>query len=288
MGAGYHQQAAGTLGGHGSVNGIVTVHAGTIAPGSSAVPGGTLTLTNGLDLFDGGHYAWELADFNSPGNFDQIKITGGNLTLGGSNSLSVGFAGSATDPSAANAYWNSTHLWKIIDWTNTGSNNHTGALNFTPPTYANGAFALTPGGGADDGDYLLAWTPSGGGPRSLSWDGNDSTSPDPSDASGTWDTASAHWFNGSNHITFDTTRPDIANFGANAGNSGGTIITIPGSVSAAQVNFLANSNNYLIHSGILHLNGFAAHRNHRLQFPQISTPPSFSIRRATSALSMPA
>lgn len=64
----------GTLGGAGSVAGLVTIAAGgTLAPGNSP---GSITLTGGLSLPDGSALAVDLG----AGGSDQILVTGGTLT----------------------------------------------------------------------------------------------------------------------------------------------------------------------------------------------------------------
>lgn len=126
----------GTLGGSGTIAGPVTC-AGLISAGQSA---GTLTFDGGLDLSAGGTNVWELAALSEAGegaNFDQLVLTAGNLTLGGSAKLQLSFIGAATPPVTTNAFWQGIRLWKIISLTGAATNS--GATRF--PTIVNGTFA---------------------------------------------------------------------------------------------------------------------------------------------------
>ena len=68
-----------TLSGNGTVNGPVTVSAGsTLAPGN---PLGTLTINGNVTL--GGNVAMNLNRTNSPINSSQLRVTGGTITAGG-------------------------------------------------------------------------------------------------------------------------------------------------------------------------------------------------------------
>jgi hypothetical protein len=109
--------------GNGTVVGSVAVAAGgRISSGASA---GKLTLTGGLDLSAGGTNVWELAanSVTDPGtNFDQIVLTGGSLTLGGSSTLSINFIGTATAPISSDPFWQSVRTWTIISASGAASN----------------------------------------------------------------------------------------------------------------------------------------------------------------------
>lgn len=147
----------GTLGGTGIVAGAVSGD-GSIAPGQSA---GTLTLEGGLDLSSGGTYVWELAanSTNSPGtNFDVISLTGSNLVLGGTSKLSLSFTGSATTPSATNAFWQSARQWTILALSGAATN--IGPTVF--PTIINGTNAAGSFTNFADanGNIVLQFTPS--------------------------------------------------------------------------------------------------------------------------------
>jgi hypothetical protein len=138
----------GTLAGTGTVNGLVTVTTGgVIAPGNSA---GKLTLQTGVDFSGGGKYIWQLGSLKDDGtgtagtDFDQILLTGGNLTLGGTSALTLDFSLlGGSDPNSASSFWQSNHSWTIIDGngaTNTGS---TDFAQITDATYADGFFTTS-------------------------------------------------------------------------------------------------------------------------------------------------
>ena len=138
----------GTLAGTGTVNGLVTVTtSGIIAPGNSA---GKLTLQTGLNFSGDGKYIWQLGSLKDDGtgtagtDFDQILLTGGNLTLGGTSALTLDFSLLAgSDPNSSAPFWQSNHSWTIID--GTGATN-TGSTNFaqiTNATYADGTFTTS-------------------------------------------------------------------------------------------------------------------------------------------------
>jgi autotransporter-associated beta strand protein len=148
---------AGVLGGTGVIGGLVTgSNGGTITAGGAAGTIGELTLQNGLDLHAGGTFVWDLLDEadNSTGtagtDFDQLELTGGALTLGGSSALTLDIlSGSSSD-----AFWASNHTWTIIN----SSAALTGSGNFsqiTDATYGTGTFTTTPDG---SGDVTLNYT----------------------------------------------------------------------------------------------------------------------------------
>jgi autotransporter-associated beta strand protein len=101
-----------TLGGTGTIAGKVTVISGTIAAGQSAGP---LTIGGGLDLNGSATDEWELAaNSTSPGDYDQISLTGGTLTLGGNSELMIKFIGTATPPDLGVPFWQQPRQWKVI------------------------------------------------------------------------------------------------------------------------------------------------------------------------------
>jgi autotransporter-associated beta strand protein len=150
--------SGGTLSGGGFISGTVTNNGGGIInPGINPGPGfGILTLGNGL-ISSAGTYAWELeANSETPGNFDVISLTGGNLVLGGTSKLSVNFTGAASSPHGGNAFWNANHSWKVIALTapasNTGNTDIYSVLN---GVYTNGYFTTSVNGG---GELLVNYT----------------------------------------------------------------------------------------------------------------------------------
>ncbi|MEP6671923.1 MAG: PEP-CTERM sorting domain-containing protein [Chthoniobacter sp.] len=149
MTAGATAVNGGTLAGNGTVNGLVTVSTGgVISPGNSP---GKLTLQTGVNFSSGGKYFWQLASLTDDGNgvagtdFDQILLTGGNLTLGGTSLLTLDFSLlGVSDPNSANTFWLIDHSWTIID--NGGTATNTGSTNFsqiTDPAFADGSFTTS-------------------------------------------------------------------------------------------------------------------------------------------------
>jgi autotransporter-associated beta strand protein len=143
----------GTLGGTGSVAGLVTVLSnGNIAPGSSA---GNLTLTGGLTM-NAGDYEWELAALTEAGpgaNFDVLTLDGGASTIGGTAEVELNFLGAGLDPSAGDPFWNTTRQWLIVDLVGgTLTGNFSGIAN---PNYSSGFFFLSGG----NGDIFLNFAP---------------------------------------------------------------------------------------------------------------------------------
>ncbi len=145
MTAGSTTVSGGTLAGSGAIVGPVSVNiGGTISPGTTA---GKLTVQSGLDLSSGGKYAWQITSLKDDlsgtagTDFDQILLTGGNLTLGGSSSLALDFSLlGGSDPNSSSAFWQTDHSWTIIDGngaTNTGTSNF---AQITDAVFADGTF----------------------------------------------------------------------------------------------------------------------------------------------------
>ena len=111
----------------------------------------------------GGEYVWNLAALstsNAGTDYDQL-IVGGDVALGGSSTLTLDFSllGAGEDPDGSNAFWDSSHSWKIIDTaTNTGGTNF---ASITNPT--GGSFSTSVGTGGDAGDIFLNYSVGGGG-----------------------------------------------------------------------------------------------------------------------------
>ncbi len=155
----------GLLAGSGSIAAPVTVSwGGAISPGSGA---GSLTLSGGLAVGGGGGaYVWDLAanSTNNPGSdFDQIVLTGGNLTLGPSR-LCIRFIGTATTPDTNTAFWQSPRSWKVISLS--GGANATKA-NFAlieNGNYPAGYFTTSPDA---SGSIVLTFTPGGLAPTAV-------------------------------------------------------------------------------------------------------------------------
>ena len=148
----------GTLLGQGTIAGPVAVaDGGTIGAGFGA---GALTLAAGLDLSAGSATnIWELAanSTSNPGaDFDQIVLTGGDLALGDSSTLSIRFIGSASAPNAGTPFWQSAHTWTVISLSggsNPGNSNFGSVQN---GSYSAGNFATSLDG---SGGIVLTFTP---------------------------------------------------------------------------------------------------------------------------------
>ena len=149
---GFVLQPAQTLMGYGTVTGAVIVASGGhISPGASP---GILTNAGGLDLSAGGIYTWELAanSESSPGvNFDQIVMTTGTLTLGGSSTLNIQFISPATAPDSSNPFWQSARSWTVISASGAASTFAT----IQNGSYAAGNFTAA----ANGGGIVLTFSP---------------------------------------------------------------------------------------------------------------------------------
>lgn len=143
-----------TLGGAGTVSPAVNV-SGVIAPGSSLNGIGKLTLgstntTAAVDLSGGGTYLWELGALldNALGtagtDFDQLFLagSGGNLRLGGTSKLTIGFDNGIATPNSSDPFWTANHSWTIVlggaGVTNTGTTNFS---SITDATFTSGTFS---------------------------------------------------------------------------------------------------------------------------------------------------
>jgi autotransporter-associated beta strand protein len=131
----------GELGGSGAIAGLVTgSNGGVITAGGAASTIGELTLQSGLNLSNGGNYTWDLAsdtdDLSGTAgiSFDQLEVTGGALTLGGSSALTLDFLAGVN---ASDSFWNSNHSWTIISAL--GGSSIFGSI--TDPTYDGGTFS---------------------------------------------------------------------------------------------------------------------------------------------------
>jgi fibronectin-binding autotransporter adhesin len=148
----------GTLGGSGTIAGpVVVTNGASIAPGASV---GTLTLQSGADFSSGGALVWTLGadSTNNPGtDFSQLALTGGTLNLGGTSVLTLAFTNTATTPSAAIPFWQTSRVWRIATLSGGASvaGNFASISNGTNGTYAAGTFATT----TDANGLLLTFTP---------------------------------------------------------------------------------------------------------------------------------
>ena len=112
------------LQGEGTIAGMTTIGAGgTISPGFGP---GAFAFSNGLALRNGSQFVWELAALSTanPGiDWDQMTLTGGNLSILSGAVLDLTFIGSATAPDVSAPFWASGHRWdNILDLTGTATN----------------------------------------------------------------------------------------------------------------------------------------------------------------------
>jgi autotransporter-associated beta strand protein len=91
---------------------------------------------------------------------------------------------------------------------------------------------------------------------SKTWDGDGAAGDNPSNASGTWDDATANWFSSGAHSTWDDAGPDSAVFGTGSG-AGNTTVTVSGTRTTGSITFAAGSPNYTITGGSLDVQGSA-------------------------------
>ena len=96
----------------------------------------------------GGTNVWELAalgDDASGGagtNWDLIRLTGGNLALGGSSRLYLKFIGDSTFPDPANPFWQSNRSWTIVQLMGAATNAiHSGFSAVVNGIYNAGVFS---------------------------------------------------------------------------------------------------------------------------------------------------
>ncbi len=149
-----------TLGGNGSVGGLATFQSGsTLAPGNSP---GTLTFHDGLNMNAGGNYRWEMSTLSTLTGFDQIVVTGGTLTLGGSSSVTLDFSllplSDRPDAVSPNAFWHVDRTWVILDWQGGGNPNQNFGSLTNGTGYTLGSFSLVVGTGSNLGDVLLVYS----------------------------------------------------------------------------------------------------------------------------------
>lgn len=129
----------GTLAGKGRIAGSVDVKAdGVLAPGNSDLgETGTLTIGNGLTMATGSHIQFHMTQGSSGTLYDQLLITGGNVSLG---SATLDLTNDSTTIAIGDMFW-------LIN--NTG----TGTLTGTFANLANGSRITT----ASGTEFLLSY-----------------------------------------------------------------------------------------------------------------------------------
>lgn len=84
----------------------------------------TTTFSNGLSYASTSQLSWNLANNSAllPGtNFDQVLVTGGNLTVTSGSTLALGFNSAGSTVNWSNAFWSSDRQWTVIDFSGPGS-----------------------------------------------------------------------------------------------------------------------------------------------------------------------
>lgn len=112
--------ASATLAGNGSVGGLTTIN-GQHALGS--VPG-SQTFSAGLAYNAGSTLQWELAANTAAGpgtNFDQVLVTGGNLTIDAASTASLVFNGAGSTVDWSDAFWSTGQSWAMVDYSGGGT-----------------------------------------------------------------------------------------------------------------------------------------------------------------------
>ena len=148
--SGYFVPSNQTLAGIGLVSGLVnvasaaaTIHPGNCAPPSTTTSPGILTLSaGGLNISNGGTYAWDLTNppkdnANPPGNstYSQLIVSDGSVNLAGGK-LAIGFVNGVATPASTNAFWKTNHVWTVL----TAASAPVGTLSVTNGPYAAWAF----------------------------------------------------------------------------------------------------------------------------------------------------
>jgi hypothetical protein len=148
--------SGGILMGSGTISGLVAVTAG------GTLSHGHLTLQTGLDLSGGGTYLWQLtaladgATGAAGTDFDQIVLTGGNLTLSGSSALTLDFSSLDLlgDPNSKIAFWQTNHTWTIIAGSGATNLGTTDFSEITDATYEDGTFTTSTD---ENGNVVLSY-----------------------------------------------------------------------------------------------------------------------------------
>ena len=201
-----------TLGGTGTIGGSVTLSSGgALAPGTPGGAGtiGTLTLPNTLTLNGGNTVFFTLNDSTTAGTtYDQVASTSG-LSLNGDNYIQIN--------TPAGTLTNGTYT--LMTYTGLSGS---GTLSLVPALAALGNLTLTVG----ETSVTLTVSADTSVGTTLIWKGY---------VNGTWDTATANWFNGiatsyadGNNVTLDDT---AAIFGSTNGAVAPGSVTFNNSVS---------------------------------------------------------
>lgn len=115
-------QSGARLEGAGTIQKPTTV-SGIHSPGASSGVG-SQTFSNSLSYSAGSTLEWQLLANTDTGpgtNFDQMLVTGGNLTIAGGTSISLLFNSSNSTVDWTNPFWDSSRQWTAISFSSSGS-----------------------------------------------------------------------------------------------------------------------------------------------------------------------
>jgi hypothetical protein len=118
--------------------------------------------TPNLTMATGSTYQWQLSalSVNNPGtDFGRINVAG-DVLLSGALSIDYSLLGMGLGPQGGNAFWNTSHTWRIIDDTSGNpSSLNTNFANSAAVTggLGPGSWTTVIGTGADEGDILLRY-----------------------------------------------------------------------------------------------------------------------------------
>jgi autotransporter-associated beta strand protein len=152
---------AAVLTGGGTINRDVNINAlGTLKPGASP---GKLTVGGNVTMAANSIYYWELAANTTGGpgtSWSQLQMTSGDLNAAAQPNFVPAFTGTATLPSSAVPFWQTTQQWNhIVDLTGTATNlsNATTFVINNSVWASAGNFTTIPG--TTPGSIALLWTP---------------------------------------------------------------------------------------------------------------------------------
>ncbi|HEV2693338.1 MAG TPA: autotransporter-associated beta strand repeat-containing protein, partial [Verrucomicrobiae bacterium] len=199
-----------TLSGSGAVFGLLTASSGTINPGGTGTAG-TLTFSNGLVELGNINNTIELS--TPAGANDSLSVVG-NLTLSGTNIITISKLGGGVIPSG---------IYPLINY----SGSLVGGLTNFSVTAAGVTGTLT----NPPGQIAVIVAPAARGATNLTWTGDG--------IANNWDTTSTNWINGSSYFTFQA--GDSVTF--NSTGSSNPVVNLAVTVAPAAVT-VNSANNY--------------------------------------------
>jgi autotransporter-associated beta strand protein len=139
--------SAGTLAGTGTIGGLTTI-GGQHTPGNGV---GAQSFGAGLTYNAGSTLAWELAGNTATGpgtNFDQVLVTGGNLTVASGSALSLVYNGSGSTVNWSDTFWSANQTWTVVDFSGAGTSSGVfGSVTLTTDSLGQSLATVRPGGG---------------------------------------------------------------------------------------------------------------------------------------------